>query len=205
MADNMMRIAGRGTDGTAKAVKTDNGGKLETLAQISGVSAGATVALTAVDDGTGKFVLRVVDAAPFAYDPATGSKKVQTIRDYSSTALVNNLSLRDDNWTVVGPLSDGSYTKMALEIYSNLDQPIVINLLYGTTTVGNLNTFKDVAGTKVFSVTVPASFSTSLAEVLWIDDWAPLKFGRAGLYLQYRCATAPTSGTLQIRVVKARA
>lgn len=51
MSDKMMRIAGRGADGLAKAI-------------------------TVVQDTNGDWVLRMVDAAPFAYDEATDTKKI---------------------------------------------------------------------------------------------------------------------------------
>ena len=56
MADNMMRIAGRNEDGLAKA-------------------------LSVVTDENGNGVLRTVDAAPVAYEPATDSSKVKIVGD----------------------------------------------------------------------------------------------------------------------------
>lgn len=74
MADNMMRISGRGIDGTAKAIKTDNEGNLMTK-QTSGIVAndgiGNLVELTAVQRIDGTWVLLTAEATTSPASPVT--------------------------------------------------------------------------------------------------------------------------------------
>lgn len=67
MADKMLRMAGRGDDATAKAVSTDNDGRVKSLIYALDVN-GNKVPLTTELDEQGKAVLRIADVAPAGYD-----------------------------------------------------------------------------------------------------------------------------------------
>ena len=48
-------------------------------------SAGIVRPISVVDDGSGEYVLRIVDAAPFAYDAVTGALKIEIVADSYGT------------------------------------------------------------------------------------------------------------------------
>lgn len=86
----MMRIAGRGTDGTAKAIKTDNNGNVNTLLVGSNISdADSPIILSATEDINGKGVLRILDAAPWLLARDSAGNITQILTNGDGVVLVN--------------------------------------------------------------------------------------------------------------------
>lgn len=81
MADKMMRIAGRDDGGLAKALKVNETGEIITRLNGNNVEDKTSGTISLTKDKNGDSVIRVVDAAPFAYNQATDKLKVETVKN----------------------------------------------------------------------------------------------------------------------------
>jgi hypothetical protein len=177
MANEMIRMAGRGDDGLAKAIKTDNDGnlgvKLAGSILAKDPATGETVEVTAVQDNDGEWVFRMVDASPVAYDQATDTiktkskKSLPAIQTLSQT--VNITAGSNKQFTIAPPAGEIWHIKLI-----GLDAPAPSGASSGShvaefyytdisTSVNQVLSIANVFGSKItIRANVPFSKSSAL-------------------------------------------
>jgi hypothetical protein len=122
-------------------------------------------------------------------------------------AVINAVAIRDTNWHTTQKIPYPKGKPLSLIVRSTLDQNVTLSLSYASLTSGSTGSsvgyFKNAEGKRLYTVSVPAGFSTNFAERLWIGPnvWDILEFYvLPTLHLHFRCSTAPTSGSLTVEM-----
>lgn len=111
MTNKMLKVAGRDAEGLAKPLKIDKEGKLEvSLVLGKDVADGSQVnELSFEKDNDGYNAIRVVDAAPWAYDPLTDALNVRHVgRKVLEEEIYPDQLRGSANWFVYKNVPDGA-------------------------------------------------------------------------------------------------
>lgn len=119
MADQYLRIGGRGDDGLAKPIRTNNDG--DQYVQLTGrnIEDDTTGNLTFVQDESGNSVIRVVDAAPYALEEESGQKQWRVRSTSKVEAVVATREIRDTTALFVDWNTE-KYSKALLQVKNTL-------------------------------------------------------------------------------------
>ena len=196
-----MRMGGRGQDGLAKPVQTDNDGNIISKITVKDIATGNPVELSGVVDDDGNFVLRTVDAAPFAYDSESGRLKVEVVNPAKEIVTHDNVQIRDTEayQTDRIDISQMSGIKM-VGIRNMLDKPVTITI-YGPymesgTGGGSRNLLTVPASQTQFAVGLAGS--SNHAERLLSAPFAKI-------IVRAKCDEAPTTGGVTVWISGVRA
>lgn len=156
------------------------------LIGVNALNHAETLQATFEKDANGDGALRVVDAAPFAYDLTTDSKKVKSVdRNVQEIAGHSGVQIRDTaaQNTIQIDVSKMSGRKNIM-VLNGLNQAVGINLYVYTSASSGGITFT--------SQTVAAVTN----KILTPTEYPILNEPIYKLLIQATCATAPTTGAL---------
>lgn len=216
MTDNMMKIAGRGDDGLSKALKMDNYGNVCVKPTGSIVT----------QDGEGNDVLRVADVAPWAYNAANQTNRVEIFNAYDhindslkiqtpdmqKIIIADNVELRTDTrryYKADGTMSastlsnvepivgwNSKHRNRSLVVYSTLDASIEIFFLVRRDELA-FNRIKNLDGVEN-KVTIPVT--QSYESVYICPDDLPFlgQICPEDVSIGIKAETIPTTGYIYI-------
>jgi hypothetical protein len=133
--------------------------------------------------------------------PDTQPIPTKQIGSISQLFISNAVAIVDTN-AVTGSGQDVSgFQAIALRIKSTLNQTVNITLLEGDTSADGVWATDKTGLATSYQVTIPANTLTSI--YITDKDWYALKFINFA-NVRYQCTTAPTSGSLTVKVIGRR-
>lgn len=172
MADNMMRIAGRTTNGVAKAVRTDDSGNLGTQINHSNIAVPVDIQFHELDN-------------PIPV--------VEKNTDVIFQVLFDEHSIRDTTNHRTSVLNIQNLKDITIEVSNSCDVVLELRLR-------RRNKYLNDMATDNFKVDIPANSGGTMYMVT-SEYFSFLKNPLGGIVFEIRATTAPTTGSVSVTLI----